>query len=474
MIREVWIVDDEQAICWALSKALERAGFRTKTFSNAEAAIESISPQSSIDAILMDMRMPGMDGFQATKEIKKLLPAVPVIMMTAFGDLASAVQAIEMDIFEYLTKPFDLDMALKAVAKAIALSSSIAENSHSIPVLPLDAWLGKSEAMQSIYKKIAIASKSDTSVLIQGPTGSGKESIASAIHRFGQRKDSPFLVFAPGSIPPIALPSEFLGGNVGTSTYRSGALELASDGDIYIDEVSDLSMSMQQQLLRALEQKSFTPLGASAKHFQARVIASSSRDLAALVAEGEFLESLRQRLSVFVIEIDALADRPHDILPLAQAVLIQLQGQRQTRFSDDAQKWLTLHTWPGNLRELQTTIQRALLASKSDCIEVEDLESGRIPHADATVSSSDDGIASAVHAWVVKHLRHLENSGLKINHPQEDVFGSMHEDFLTTVETPFLNAMMEAFKNNRAAVAAQLGLHRSTLRQKMRKYKIEP
>ncbi len=143
-----------------------------------------------------------MDGFQATKEIKKLLPAVPVIMMTAFGDLASAVQAIEMDIFEYLTKPFDLDMALKAVAKAIALSSSNADNSHSIPVLPLDAWLGKSEAMQSIYKKIAIASKSDTSVLIQGPRDqarnlSHRQSIVLVSARIHH-----FWFFAPGSIPP--------------------------------------------------------------------------------------------------------------------------------------------------------------------------------------------------------------------------------------------------------------------------------
>ncbi len=477
----VWIIDDEQAICWALKRALVQAGYAVETFSNAEDAIEILSSSPQLDAVLLDMRMPGMDGFAATAAIKKQRPKVPVIMMTAFGDLSSAIQAMDLDVFEYLTKPFDLSDGLKAVAKAIEASvMSPTASSTAVDSVSNSVLLGSSPAMQQVYKQVAIASRSDIPVLIRGPIGCEMESVASAIHRNGQRSSSPFMVFAPIAIAPIALSTQLLGTahsrdtNVGDSFLRSGAFELAGDGTLYIDEVSDLTLSLQAQLLRVLEQRNYNRLGdPTAVTCTARIIVSTSRNLRTLVSDGEFVEELFQKLSVYTIELTPLAERPEDILPLATAILNSHGHDRALAFSESAKEWMLSRSWPGNLRELRNAIDHAVVTTRSSVIDLDNFSKNE-KSAPSPSTEADNGLAREIQRWTQGHLERLTSLGVKLQGTHDDEhFGTMYDDFLAIVEPPLLSTMMDASNRNRALVAAQLGMHRSTLRQKMRRYDID-
>ena len=480
MQEQVWIIDDEQAICWALKRALEQAGYVVTAFSNAEDAIAILTDTPRLDAVLLDMRMPGMDGFEATGAIKKLRPSVPIIMMTAFGDLSSAMHAMDLDIFEYLTKPFDLTDGLKSVAKAISSTTNQATNRELADSIQYDTLVGSSPAMQQVYKQIALASRSDVSVLISGPSGIEKESIASAIHRNSRRQSAPFLAFVPIAISPIAVATELLGSvqsrntKVGIMASRSGAFELAGSGILYIDEVSDLPLSLQAQLLRVLEKKKYNRLGDSTEcSCSSRIVASTSRNLRAMVAEGEFMEELRQRLSVFSIELVPLAERREDILPLALAILNSHTPGRNLTFSVAAIEWLTAKPWPGNIRELRSAIDNAVFATRGSCIVVDVLATMEQSDTYSLPSVAKD-LVEEVRRWTLGHLDRLNELGQRIQSGHSDeLFGTMYEDFLSTIEPPMLQAMMDASNRNRATIAAQLGMHRSTLRQKMRRYEIE-
>ena len=478
MQKNIWIIDDEQAICWALKKAIDQAGYRATTFSNAEDALKVLNSTTPLDAVMLDMRMPGIDGFEATAEIKKIQPDVPVIMMTAFGDLSSAIQAMEYDIFEYLTKPFDLADGLKALTKALETKDNIPTSTQPVEPWHYDTLLGSSPAMQQVYKQIAIAAKSDVPVLINGPSGTGKESIASAIHRYSRRNKAPFLAFSPLTIPPIALAMELLGSFFGKKTspitYQSGAFELAGDGVLFIDEVSDLTMSLQAQLLQVLERKSYLPLGDStARRCEVRIMASTSRNLLTAVEEGDFLKELQQRLSVFTIEVMPLSERPSDILPLAYSLLRSRPETSNVQFTLEAETWLSNQPWAGNLRELQIAIDHALVVAKNHRIEVDDLI--RFAQSTASLEVNDkSALAEEVSRWVKDQLQKLESTGRRVSvGNDEEIFGTMYEDFLLTVEPSLLRGMLSEFQGSRAAIAAQLGIHRSTLRQKMRRYKID-
>ena len=480
MQKHVWIIDDEHAICWALKRALEQAGYKASAFSNAEDAISELPDTSQLDVIMLDMRMPGMDGLAAAALFKKERHKVPIIMMTAFGDLSSAMQAIELDVFEYLTKPFDLPEGLKAVAKAIAASSVVPPTGGTQERQENDSLLGTSPAMQQVYKKVAIASHSDLSVLISGPIGLDKESAAAAIHRNSPRQESPFLAFVPIAISPIALATEMLGsvqslhGRERGAHLRSGAFELAGNGTLYIDEVSDLSLSLQAQLLRVLEHKKYNRLGdATSRECSARIIASTSRNLQSMVADGEFLEELRQRLNVFTIEFAPLIERPEDIRPIANAILQTYSSAGNLSFSNSALEWLIARSWTGDVREMRSVIGRAVVRSRSTCIDVENFIDAEQPLAPISPAMEKE-LSGEIRRWTLSYLDRLGETGRRIQGAQsEEHFGTMYEDFLGIVEPAFLQTMLEASNHNRALVAAQLGMHRSTLRQKMRRYEID-
>jgi two-component system, NtrC family, nitrogen regulation response regulator GlnG len=480
MQKHVWIIDDEHAICWALKRALENAGYKASAFSNAEDAISELPDIQQLDAIMLDMRMPGMDGLAAAALLKKERHKTPIIMMTAFGDLSSAMQAMELDVFEYLIKPFDLSDGLKAVAKAIAASSVMQTTGGALGKPENDSLLGSSPSMQQVFRKIAIASHNDLSVLISGPTGLDKESAAAAIHRNSPRQEFPFLAFVPIAISPIALSTEMLGnvqsqhGSDRGVHLRSGAFELAGNGTLYIDEVSDLSLSLQAQLLRVLEHKKYNRLGdATSRECSARIIASTSRNLQTMVADGEFLEELRQRLNVFTIEFAPLAERPEDIQAIANAILQAYSSVGALSFSQAALDWLTSRSWIGDVRELRSVIGQAVVRSRNTCIDVESFIDTE--QSSPTISTElEKELSGEIRRWTLSYLDRLGETGRRIQGTQsEEHFGTMYEDFLSMVEPTLLQTMLEASNHNRALVAAQLGMHRSTLRQKMRRYEIE-
>lgn len=477
MQKVIWVIDDEQAICWALKKGIEQRGYVCKSFPNAEVAIRSLSEATALDAVLLDMRMPGMDGFEATAAIHRLQPKVPIVMMTAFGDLSSAIQAIDSGIVEYLTKPFDLGVALRTIERAMQ-SSVQAPAEKGSPELHFGSLLGRSPAMQNVYKQIALAAKGDMSVHVDGPSGIGKEAVASAIHRHSLRASNPFLVYVPSAISPIALSLELLGSSshVTKNSFqaRSGAFELAGQGVLFIEEVADLPLTLQTQLLRVLEKGCYTPMGDSqTRTCVARVITSTERDLKELVAEGEFLEELRQRLCVFVIELKSLQERREDIVPIARDWLQRQSQDDQASFSSEVEEWLESQAWPGNIRELRSAIARTLVLSRGGQIQVSDLQQVVPSHRSASEVATS-ALGQEIERWMLAHLKVLEHQGLRVSSgSQGDVFGDMYEEFLEAVERPLLESMMRAFQNNRATIAAQLGLHRSTLRQKLRRYKID-
>ena len=479
MEKHVWVIDDEQAICWSLKRALEKIGYRVTTFSTAEDALKALPSTERLDVVLMDVRLPGMDGFAATTAVKSLRPEVPVVMMTAFGDLSSAMRAMELGVFDYLTKPFELQEAMRTVAKGVQ-----AMTRASVSVGPSEGkesgvLLGSSPVMQRVYKQIAVAAANDVSVLVVGADGTGKETVASTIHHGSLRSEAPFLVFSPVTIAPIAIAAELLGSvqssnSNGEGPFRSGALELSGDGTLYIDEVSDLPLPLQSQLLRVLEQRQYTRVGDSTARFcSARVIMSTSRNLKALVAEGEFSDKLRQRICLFSVELPPLSERREDIVEIARSLLLEASPKRSLKFSQTALDYLASRPWPGNVRELRNAIERAIIVSGSNWIEAEDLASFAFENGHLRNGMTAD-LSAEVRRWVGAHLVTLEEQGLRVSGGQMDeMFGTMYDDFLSSVERPFLQAMMEAFHHNRAAIAAQLGMHRSTLRQKMRRYQID-
>lgn len=478
----VWIVDDEPAICWSLRKAIEAQGLRTSVFSNAESAIESLADsQLPCDVLVTDIRLPKKDGFSVAEASYQHRPHVPIILMTAFGDLETAVKAMRAKVFEYLVKPFDLKDALKAIDKAIAERNKpvvAVDFSLSIPEALL---LGQSPRIQQVYRQIALASGSEQPVLITGPEGAPLESVASAIHRNSDRALQPFLSVLPSTISLSALEREFVGcafletskDSIKSTTLKTGLLGLVGEGTLFIEEVADLPRSVQLQLLRVLDQGCYLPFDSPQTHpFRGRVIVSSTRELRDLVELGEFDPHLERRLQVLRIEVPTLGSRKEDALEIADALAARCRVEGM-RIEADGRAWILEQEWPGDVRQLRNTVERAAIASHGNALNAEDLrkaatglDARNIPRMTGS-SQFEVELANAVRHWLLDHLNQHEGT-----HSDEE-FGMLYDEFLAVVEPPLLKELFHRLQFNRAATAAKLGLHRSTLRQKMRKYEID-
>ena len=476
----IWVVDDEPAICWSLKKALEREEAFVRTFSNAEDAIEAIrQPNLKCDLIITDLRLPRGDGFSIVDAVTHSNANIPVIMITAFGDLSTAIEAMRTSVAEYLPKPFDLNDIKRAIKKALA--------QHAIPSLPAANFrisigeallLGRSKAIQDAYKWIAIAARSNVPVMLVGPEGSPLESVAAAIHKNSDRKDAPFLPLTPASIPLNSLERELVGAmydDNGSDDLRTGFLGLAGTGTLYVSEVADLPKNAQHQLLRVLDDGTYTPFGSTlCVKCNARIIAASTRELSELVKTEEFLPELEHRLRTFAIRIPSLRERTEDTIPIAQALLSRLRPDQSLQLSENAKAWLLAQEWPGDVRELRYVIEKAGGQLLKGPVDATDLEMAiRTLREPASVllqhSNSSEALGSAIHAWIDEWLESETRSGL----PADEEFGILYEEFLAAVEKPFLDEVFRRLHGNRVATAAKLGLHRSTLRQKMRRYGID-
>jgi len=479
-LNRVWIIDDEPSICWALRKNLELDRYSVEVYSSAEAAMEHWRDAARPDVVLLDVRLPGMDGLALLRKLKELHPDLSVIIMTAFGDLETAVAAVRGQAFEYLTKPFDLEQALETVRRAFHqkhLHHELKDAAES-PQTRHEFLIGRSASMQNLYKQIAIAAKTDSIVLIEGEEGTGKSLVASMIHRFSHRHDHPFLPSNSKIESDYESECELFGsiGSNDTSGHamRTGLFELAQQGTVLVEDVGAISLGLQIKILHALETHSFHRIGdSSAKPLLCRVLFSSSQELGRLLAEGEIDRRLASQLEIFRIALPPLRQRREDIPPLVHSFLANRGNHRAMHITAKAMEELERREWPGNVRELKQTIERAAIRSTGSMIQLEDLPPARsFEDAAFAPTSRHATLQEAVRQWTAERLA-SDQQRITDENVSWEALGTLYEDCLNVVELPLLKSVLEFHSMNRAAAASHLGLHRSTLRQKMRRYNIE-
>ena len=376
----VWIIDDDRSIRWVLEKALLRDEIPCMTFSSAGDALRELE-RSQPSAVLSDIRMPGVSGLELLQALKERLPKVPVIIMTAYSDLDSAVSAFQGGAFEYLPKPFDVDQAVELVRRALAENAS-----RDVPATsdaPVPEILGQAPAMQEVFRAIGRLAPSHATVLITGESGSGKELVARALHRHSPRAPGPFIALNTAAIPKDLLESELFGHErgafTGAAAQRRGRFEQADSGTLFLDEIGDMPSEMQTRLLRVLSDGQFYRVGGHTPiKVNVRVIAATHQDLEVRVREGLFREDLFHRLNVIRLRLPALRERREDI-PLLVRHFMQKSarelGVEVKGVSDAALKTLVNLPWSGNVRQLENVSHYLTVMAPGQVVEVGDLPS---------------------------------------------------------------------------------------------------
>ncbi|MCH7728811.1 MAG: sigma-54-dependent Fis family transcriptional regulator, partial [Planctomycetes bacterium] len=352
----ILVVDDEQSICWGIAKLGERLGHDVVTASTAERGLEIIG-ETSFDLVIHDVRLPGMDGLTAMEKIQTQ-QTVPIVIITAYGDLETAVRAVRQGAFEYIVKPFDLEKVENVIKRALREHAQVDSEVDSIR--PIEGIVGKTSAMQEVFHRIALVSQSDACVLLQGESGTGKELVARAIHRYSNRCDGPFVAVNVASLSTSLAESELFGhvrgAFTGADLERTGLLVQANGGTLFLDEVADIPLPTQVKLLRSLDQGEVTPVGSDKPvHTDFRVISATHQDLQTKVEDGSFRHDLFFRLCGFQLDLPALRNRREDIRLLADFFVEHFVGTDSvdsSRWSVDALAELERHPWYGNVREL--------------------------------------------------------------------------------------------------------------------------
>lgn len=377
-MKPIWIVDDDESIRWVLEKALARESLATRSFSNvrdAVAALESGIPQ----VLVSDIRMPGESGLELLQIVKARHPGLPVIVMTAFSDLDSAVAAFQGGAFEYLAKPFDLDKAVELVRRA--LEESLRESGDEQALTETPEILGQAAAMQDVFRAIGRLSQSNVTVLITGESGTGKELVARALHKHSPRASQPFIALNTAAIPKDLLESELFGHERGAFTgaqaTRRGRFEQAEGGTLFLDEIGDMPFDLQTRLLRVLSDGHFYRVGGhQSLKANVRVIAATHQNLEQRVREGLFREDLYHRLNVIRLRLPSLRERRDDIPLLARHFLQQSArqlGVEAKRLSDNAMHFLASLDLPGNVRQLENLCNWITVMAPGQAVEVKDL-----------------------------------------------------------------------------------------------------
>jgi two-component system nitrogen regulation response regulator GlnG len=454
-MKPVWIIDDDRSIRWVLEKALTRESIAFKSFASADEALGELSAEAP-QVIVSDIRMPGESGLKLLQRAKELYPQLPVIIMTAYSDLESAVAAFQGGAYEYLPKPFDVDHALELVRRALAESvreDGVVESVEAVPEI-----LGQAPSMQEVFRIIGRLSQSHATVLITGESGTGKELVASALHRHSPRAQKPFVAINTAAIPKDLLESELFGHERGAYTgaqnMRRGRFEQADGGTLFLDEIGDMPSDLQTRLLRVLSDGHFYRVGGHQPiRANVRVIAATHQDLEVRVKQGLFREDLFHRLNVIRLRLPPLRERREDIPLLARFFLAKSAreiGVEQKRLSDAALKFLTAQDFPGNVRQLENLCHWLTVMAAGVNIEVKDLPS------ELRVESG----AAAAQSWVGALEQEVTNSLNRGETGLIDVLGNQFEKALIT------RAL--AHTGGRRIEAAQLlGLGRNTLTRKI-------
>ena len=366
----ILIVDDDAGQRSLLNSFLNGQGFETVPVSSGERALEVLGEQE-VAMMISDVRMPGISGLETLHRLRKLRPTLPVLLVTAYADIRDAVGAMRDGAVNYLEKPIDLDELLASVRTAVGLEGAMAPKLTDDRPLP-DGVVARSRLMQAVFRDTSLVAASETRILLTGESGVGKEVIAEVIHAWSRRSAGPLVKVNCAAIPETLLESELFGHEkgafTGAYTQRIGRFEEANQGTIFLDEIVEMSPSLQAKLLRVLQDGRFQRVGSNKElHTDARILAATNRDLEEVVANGEFREDLYYRLNVMEIHVPPLRERPEDIVPLATLFLAQFTNN-QAKFSPGVARFLEAYKWPGNVRELRNAIERAVLMSHGDLI----------------------------------------------------------------------------------------------------------
>ncbi|MFO0964573.1 MAG: sigma-54 dependent transcriptional regulator [Gemmataceae bacterium] len=457
---DILIIDDEEAVCWTLRRALNGEGRRVAVAASAEEGLE-LAAKKKPDAILLDVRLPGLDGLSALAELRRRSGDAPVIVMTAFGNLNTAVRAVEGGAFDYLTKPFDLEQALETVQRALQQRKAAGEPSAPPPETTAgEDIVGASPVMQNVFKRIALVAPRDSCVLITGESGTGKELVARAVHRFSARRDRPFLPVHVAALNPSLVESELFGhlkgAFTGAAQARPGLLSLAEGGTIFFDEIAEIPAAVQVKLLRVLEHNEYFPVGGNQpQKLDVRVLAATHQNLEKKIAEGSFRHDLFFRLNVFQVHVPPLRERREDIPLLADFFLRRLEP-RCLPLPPPTVQHLMSQPWLGNVRELRNALEHAVIMARGGPILPEHLPSATT----LTGAGPREQLAAAVLAWLQERIRQAAPS------PP----ANLYDELLSVIEPPLLEEVIRRLQGNRWVAAQWLGLNRATVRKKLQAY----
>ncbi len=448
---KILIVDDEEGMRRLLSRILVKEGYETFAAANGQEALQAVALEE-YDLVITDLKMPGMDGLTLLNELKDYDPRLPIIVITAYGTVENAVQALRSGAFDYITKPFEADEIRLTVAKAFERERLIAENRYLHQELEgrysFSGIVGSSKAMQQVFDVAASVAHSNANVLITGESGTGKELIARSIHFNSPRKEKPFIVLNCAALSESVLESELFGHERGAFTgalhQKKGRFELADQGTLFIDEVGEMSLAAQVKLLRVIQEHEFERVGGNRTiKVDVRIVAATNKNLEQEVKAGRFREDLFYRLNVVNIELPPLRERREDIEPLAAHFLEKYTretGKKIEQISPKALACLVAHDWPGNVRELENVIERAVVLAKGNVLTPRDFPQG--------IQSRDQICLS------------LPESG-----------GSLTE-ILEDLERQLIIQTLNREGRSQTRAAEVLGIKRTTLRYKLEKYKL--
>jgi nitrogen regulation protein NR(I) len=461
----ILVVDDETSVLSAFQEFLGGSGHEVATAREAEAALDLLGSEP-FDLIVMDICLSGMDGLEALRRIKQRWPKLPVIVMTGHGTVDTAIEATKLGAFDYHLKPFDPAGMLATIEKALQGTrlrwDQVVLDPEVTGAVAGDAIIGQSPGMQEVYKSIGRVAATDATVLIRGESGTGKELVARAIHQHSRRSDKALLAVNCVAIPDTLLESELFGYERGAFTgavaRRTGKLEQANGGTIFLDEIGDVSLAMQAKVLRVLEERCFERLGGNKTiHVDVRIVAATNRDLEQAMAEGTFREDLYHRLDVVIIQVPPLRQRGEDIPRLVDYFLERYAREfkiDRPPLAPEAMELLRKFSWPGNVRQLEHCIQRALIFTRGHPIQAADLplESGGRP------------------GEVVCGLREEELEDMVRRYLGTCISGRAYEELMSRMERLLILEALRRAGDNQTHAARLLGLPRPTLHAKMQKH----
>lgn len=463
----VWVVDDDRSIRWVLERALQQADVITQSFENGESALKQLKHEQP-DAIISDIRMPGMNGLDLLEGIHRDYPDVPVIIMTAHSDLDSAVSSYQSGAFEYLPKPFDIDEAVALIKRAVMHANEKKAEKGSLPVETMQnstEIIGEAPAMQEVFRAIGRLSQSNITVLINGESGTGKELVARALHQHSPRKKDPFIALNMAAIPKDLMESELFGHEKGAFTgaggQRHGRFEQANHGTLFLDEIGDMPAETQTRLLRVLSDSEFYRVGGNSPvKVNVRIIAATHQNLEKLVQEGKFREDLFHRLNVIRVHLPSLKERREDIARLMRHFLNRAADELNVEpkiLRPETEEFVSHLPWPGNVRQLENTCRWLTVMASGREVHVSDLPPELIDNAENTATGS---------TW---------QESLKIWAEQELKLGksSILDNVVPEFERIMIEAALKHTGGRKRDASLLLGWGRNTLTRKIKELGME-